>query len=101
MENLIIRGPAKQAWAVGEVRSRLGARPTTEHDVRQGRGRMFLTDTLLGGVSPEEATVDLGPFDLDMLGSLASGRVRGAGPLSGPLQRWSKWLSQWTITAML
>ena len=34
-------------------------------------------DTELGGVPPEEATVDLGPFDLDMLRSLASGRVRG------------------------
>jgi hypothetical protein len=48
---------------------------------------MFLTDTELGGVPPEEATVDLGPFDLDMLGSMASGRVRGAGQGGGTTLR--------------
>ena len=48
---------------------------------------MFLTDTELGGVLPEEATVDLGPFDLDMLGSMASGRVRGAGQGGGTILR--------------
>ena len=33
-----------------------------------------------------ETTVDLGPFDLDVLGSLASGRVRSEGPLPGTLR---------------
>lgn len=34
----------------------------------------------------EEGQVDLVPFDLDVLGSLASGRVRSEGPLSGTLR---------------
>jgi hypothetical protein len=38
---------------------------------------MILTNPELVGERPQEATVDLGTVDLDMLGSLASGRVRG------------------------
>ena len=49
-------------------------------------GRVTIENPALGGVRPEEATVDLGPFDLDVLGSLASGRVRAAEPLSGTLR---------------
>jgi hypothetical protein len=33
-----------------------------------------------------ETTVDLDPFDLDVLGSLASGRIRSEEPLSGTLR---------------
>ena len=49
-------------------------------------GRVTITNPELGGVRPDKATVDLRPFDLDMLGSLASGRIRGEGPLSGALR---------------
>ena len=45
-----------------------------------------ITNPELGGVRPDKATVDLRPFDLDMLGSLASGRIRSEGPLSGALR---------------
>lgn len=49
-------------------------------------GRVTITNPELGGVRPDKATVDLRPFDLDMLGSLASGRIRGEGSLSGALR---------------
>ena len=49
-------------------------------------GRVTITNPELGGVRPDKATVDFRPFDLDMLGSLASGRIRGEGSLSGALR---------------
>jgi hypothetical protein len=36
----------------------------------------------LGNVRPDEATVDLRPFDPGVLGDLASGQIRVQGPLS-------------------
>ena len=50
------------------------------------KGRVTITNPELGGVRPDKATVELGPFDLDVLGSLASGRIGGEGPLSGMLR---------------
>ncbi len=49
-------------------------------------GRVTITIPELGGVRPDKATVDLGPFDLDVLRSLASRCIRGEGPLSGALR---------------
>jgi hypothetical protein len=49
-------------------------------------GSVTITNRGLGGVRPDKATVDLGPFDLDVLRSLASGCIRGEGPLSGALR---------------
>jgi hypothetical protein len=50
-------------------------------------GRVTLTDPeLADGVRPEEVTVDLAPFDLDVIGSVAGGRARTEGPLSGTLR---------------
>ena len=46
-------------------------------------GRVTNTNPELGSGRPDEATVDLRPFDLDMLGSLANGQIKGQGPLSG------------------
>ncbi len=37
----------------------------------------------LGGMRPDAVTMNLEPFDLDVLGSVRSGRVRSDGPLSG------------------
>jgi hypothetical protein len=48
-------------------------------------GRVTITNHELGGVRPDIAVVNLGPFSLDVLGSLASGRVREEEPLSGAL----------------
>ena len=49
-------------------------------------GEIALTDPELGGVRPDEVTVDLEPFDLDVPGSVASGRIESDGPLSGTLR---------------
>ena len=49
-------------------------------------GRVTITNPELGGVRPDRATVDLRPFDLDVLRSLVSGGIRGEGPLSGTLR---------------
>lgn len=50
-------------------------------------GRVTLTDPeLANGVRPDEVTVNLEPFVPDVLGSVAGGRLRGEGPLSGTLR---------------
>lgn len=87
LENLVARN----------LQNRLGLSERPEVDLRSdpppnmllGRfeeGKVTITNPELGGVRPDMATVDLQPFDLDMLGSLASGRIRGEGPLSGALR---------------
>ncbi len=49
-------------------------------------GEITLTNPELGGVRPDEVALDLEPFDLDMPGSVASGRIESEGPLSGALR---------------
>lgn len=50
-------------------------------------GRVTLTDPeLAGGVRPDQVMVDLEPFELDVLGSVAGTRLRSEGPLSGTLR---------------
>ena len=49
-------------------------------------GEVTLTNPELGGVRPDEVALDLEPFDLDMPGSVASGRIESEGPLSGALR---------------
>jgi hypothetical protein len=39
----------------------------------------------LGGARPDEETVNLDPFDLHVLGSVTSGRIKSEEPLSGSL----------------
>ncbi len=46
----------------------------------------FANPELPGGVRPDEVTVDLDPFDLDVLGSVVSGRLRVEEPVSGELR---------------
>jgi hypothetical protein len=46
----------------------------------------FANLELLGGVRPDEVTVGLDPFDLDVLGSVVSGRLRVEEPFSGELR---------------
>jgi hypothetical protein len=46
----------------------------------------FANPELVGGVPPDGMTVDLDPFDLDVLGSVASGRIRSEEPISGTFQ---------------
>jgi hypothetical protein len=49
-------------------------------------GRVTFKDLDLDGVRPDRVTVDLEPFDLDVLGSLTSGWIKSEGPLSGDLE---------------
>ena len=49
-------------------------------------GEITLTNPELGGVRPDEVKIYLEPFDLDVLGSVASGRIESEGPLSGTLR---------------
>jgi hypothetical protein len=49
-------------------------------------GRVALPGVEFGGVRPEEASVELAPFDLDVLRSLTSGQLRTHTPLSGTLR---------------
>jgi hypothetical protein len=49
-------------------------------------GRVALADPELGGVRLDEITVDLDPFDLDVFGSVTSGRIKSQQPLSGDLR---------------
>jgi LmeA-like phospholipid-binding len=87
LENLVAR----------DLQNRLGLSERPEVDLtsdpppnvllgRFEEGKVSITNPELGGVRPDKATVDFRPFDLDMLGSLASGRIRGEGPLSGALR---------------
>ena len=46
-------------------------------------GEVTLADPDLGGVRPDEVSVNLDPFDLDVPGSVANGRIESKGPLSG------------------
>lgn len=49
-------------------------------------GEITLTNPELGGVRPDEVKIYLEPFDLDVPGSVASGRIESEGPLSGTLR---------------
>ena len=46
-------------------------------------GEVTLADPDLGGVRPDEVSVNLDPFDLEVPGSVANGRIESKEPLSG------------------
>jgi hypothetical protein len=46
-------------------------------------GEITLTNPELGGVRPDEMKIYLEPFDLDVRGSVVSGRIESGRPLSG------------------
>ena len=49
-------------------------------------GRIVLKEAGLGGVQTERATIDLDPFDVDVLESLGKGSIVAREPLSGDLR---------------
>lgn len=49
-------------------------------------GEITLTNPEFGGVRPDEVMIDLEPFDIDVRGSVASGRIESGRPLSGTLR---------------
>ena len=53
---------------------------------RSEEGEITLTNPEFGGVRPDEVMIDLEPFDIDVRGSVASGRIESGRPLSGTLR---------------
>jgi hypothetical protein len=49
-------------------------------------GRIETGEFDLGGLSPDRLTIDLDPFDVDVVGSTASGDLRTTEPLSGTMR---------------
>lgn len=49
-------------------------------------GRVTFKEPEIAGVRPDEVTVELDPFNLDVLRSVASGRLKSEGPVSGTLR---------------
>jgi hypothetical protein len=89
--------PLLEKLVARDLQGRLGLAARPEVDLtsdslpnmllsRFEEGRVTNTNPELGSVRPDKATVDLRPFDLDVLGSLASGQIRGHGPPSGTLR---------------
>jgi hypothetical protein len=60
-------------------------------------GEVVLTSPELGDANPDEVTIDLDPFDLDMPGSLLSGGIESESPLSG---RFRMELSEGEVTRL-
>lgn len=50
------------------------------------RGEIEMTGADLGGVKPDRVTVDLAPFDVDVVESATSGSIKVREPLSGKLR---------------
>ncbi|MGI8909424.1 MAG: LmeA family phospholipid-binding protein [Rubrobacteraceae bacterium] len=89
--------PILEAAVAGDVRDDLGLAETPgvmlESDPQPtmlagkfSDGRVSIRDGELGGVRAESATVDLDPFDVDVLRSVRRGEVVGEEPLSGRLR---------------
>ncbi|MCA1739360.1 MAG: DUF2993 domain-containing protein [Actinobacteria bacterium] len=49
-------------------------------------GLVTFEEPEIAGVRPDEVTVDLEPFNLDVLRSVATGRLKSEGPVSGTLR---------------
>lgn len=50
------------------------------------RGRMAMGGLEFGGVRPDRVTVDLDPFEVDVIGSARDGAVKAEAPLSGRMR---------------
>jgi hypothetical protein len=51
-----------------------------------GGGTVVVRDPNLEGLRPERLTIDLEPFEVDVLGSVAGGAIRAQGPVPGSLE---------------
>ncbi len=90
--------PSVLEYAVArDVQSRLGLENAPEVNLKSdpplrmlagnfSGGRILLKDAGLGGVRTESATIDLDPFDADVLESLGRGSIVAREPLSGRLR---------------
>ncbi len=79
------------------IKNGLGLRAAPEVDLRSeppprifagefAEGQVVLNDGDFGGVRPQRVTIDLDPFELDVLGSVRGGQLASEEPLSGTLR---------------
>lgn len=79
------------------IKNGLGLRAAPEVDLRSeppprilagefAEGQVVLDDGDFGGVRPQRVTIDLDPFELDVLGSVRGGELTSEQPLSGTLR---------------
>jgi hypothetical protein len=86
LENLVAQELQSQFRLAERPEVDLQSSPSNRFAGRFDGGRVALADPELGGVRLDEMTVDLDPFDLDVFGRVASGRIKSQQPLSGDLR---------------
>ena len=86
LEDLVAQGLQSQFRLAERPEVDLQSSPSNRFAGRFDGGRVALADPELGGVRLDEMTVDLDPFDLDVFGSVVSGRIKSQQPLSGDLR---------------
>ncbi len=92
----IFAAPLLEDLVARNLQSRLGLESAPEISMEGGPtslltgrfdgGRVVLPGFDFGDVRPDEISVELAPFDLDVLGSLTSGQIQTRTPLSGALR---------------
>jgi DUF2993 family protein len=87
LENLVARNLQSGLGLAEEPEVYLEGNPLGVLAGRFDGGRVTFTNPEFSGVvRPDRVTVDLDPINIDVLGSLTSGRVESDGPLSGGLE---------------
>ena len=86
LENLLAENLQSQLGLAEKPEVNLVGNPLNMLAGRFEGGRIAFSNPDLGGVRPDSVTVDLDPFDLDVLGSVTSGWIKSDGPLSGNLE---------------
>ncbi len=89
--------PLLEGYVARNVQDRMGLAETPEVDLtsdpaplmllgRFSDGRVVLPSASAGNVSPDEATIDLDPFDVDVRESVSSGGLQTQAPVTGDLR---------------
>jgi len=86
LENLVARNLQSRLGLESVPEISLEGGPTSLLTGRFNGGRVVLPGFDFGDVRPDEISVELAPFDLDVLGSLTSGQIQTRTPLSGTLR---------------
>ncbi len=86
LENLVARNLQSRLGLESVPEISLEGSPTSLLTGSFDGGRVVLPGFDFGDMRPDEIFVELAPFDLDVLGSLTSGRIQTRTPLSGTLR---------------
>lgn len=89
--------PLLEGYVARDLRDKLGLAETPEVGLTSdpaprmlfgefSDAHVTLPPAVAGNVRPDEVTIDLDPFDVDMLGSVTSGGLRTTAPLTGDLR---------------